>query len=194
MVRAFTVPDSGRVNHPPRPTAAGWRNTNCPSKSLRCQTYQGMPLRSGAFEEGSGRSPAMRINVISRTPANPPPTNATKSHHNETICCPRFLWFREIAKDRIEHPGRATDPPDNPVRPMSLSLTFIEIRKKSGTSPDGCYLLRQPRPKGTDLSYICHFERAGRKRVLLFLELDSLRALKKSIRSLNPHWLTVIIF
>src|SRR5437764_1212436 len=62
---------------------------------------QGMPLRSGAFEEGSGRSPAMRINAISRTPANPPPTNAAKTHHNETIYCPRFLWCREIAKDLI---------------------------------------------------------------------------------------------
>jgi len=43
----------------------------------------------------------MRINAISRTPANPPPTNAAKTHHNETIYCPRFLWCREIAKDLI---------------------------------------------------------------------------------------------
>ena len=147
MARAFTVAYSGRVNHPWRTTAAGWRNTNCASKSLRRQAYQGMPLRFGAFEEGSGRSPVMRINAISRTPANPPPTNATKSHHNETICRPRFLWFREIAKDRIQHLGSATDPPDNPVRPMSLSSTFIDIRKKSGTSPDGHYLVRQPARK-----------------------------------------------
>ena len=62
----------------------------------------------------------MRINAISRTPANPPPTNATNSHHNETICYPRFLWFREIAKDL--HLGRATDSSNELVRPVSLSL------------------------------------------------------------------------
>ena len=167
-----------------------WAQYKLPSKSLRRQTYQGMPLRSGAFEEGSGRSPAMRISAISRTPANPPPTNATNSHHNETICCPLFLWFRENAKALVL--GCATDSSNDSGTP-GVVVASINVRKKSGISPDGLYCLGTP-ARGTDFSCTCDFERAGRARVLTFLEPDSLRPLKKSIKKLNARWPAIIIF
>ena len=181
MARAFTVAYSGRVNHPRRTTAAGWRNTNCASKALRRQAYQGMPLRFGAFEEGSGRSPALRISAMSRTPVNPPPTNAANTHHNETTCCPRFLWFREIARDLIQHPLAAPS-----IRPIiRCARSHLPISEKNPAlrrTVSACF--GKP-PERHNPNRACDFEGAGTAGVLLVLELDSLRPLKKLIKRLN---------
>jgi len=92
-----------------------------------------MPLSSGAFADDSCKSPAMCINAMSKTPANPPPTNATSTHHNETICRPRFLWSREL-------PGTSTSAPAPPLgRPIIRHARYrchghlSNTRKKSGT-------------------------------------------------------------
>jgi hypothetical protein len=59
-------------------------------------SYQGMPFRSGVFDDCSGKPPAICMSAMSRTPAHVPPIKAATTHQNETIWYPRFLWSRKL--------------------------------------------------------------------------------------------------
>jgi hypothetical protein len=76
----------------------------------------------------------MCINAMSRTPANPPPTNAAKTHHNETIVAP-------VSPGLVDCQGfnpapwlrRSLDYPWLPI----VAFDTDQTRKKSGIEPDG---------------------------------------------------------
>ena len=66
------------------------------TSTSRGPSYQGMPFRSGAFDDCSGKPPAICMSAMSRTPTHPPPIKAATTHQNETIWYPRFPWSRKL--------------------------------------------------------------------------------------------------
>jgi hypothetical protein len=165
------------ANDPLRLTTSGGRKRSFLIETSRAfgSSYQGMPLRSGAFDDCSGRPPAMCISAMSRTPAKPPPIKAATTHHNETICRPRFSWSREW-------PGTDAAPwlrfSIHPIIP-GPDIVVIDIRqahKKIRLSPDGFQPASPYRPTGTKYRPSSTDFEAGRAgRVLPHLEPYGLR-------------------
>jgi hypothetical protein len=86
------------ANHPLRRTAGGWRERSyvIETSTSASSSYQGMPFRSGAFDDCSGKPPAICMSAMSRTPTHVPPIKAATTHQNETIWHPRFPWSRKL--------------------------------------------------------------------------------------------------
>jgi hypothetical protein len=59
--------------------------TSLNRRDSRSSQAQGIPFKSGARSDCLGNPPAICINAITSTPANPPPMNAAITHQNETI-------------------------------------------------------------------------------------------------------------
>jgi hypothetical protein len=66
--------------------------------------YQGSPFKSGACADCSGNPPAICINVMTSTPAHPPPINAANTHQNETIGSPLLALMAD--RDTRLRPAR----------------------------------------------------------------------------------------
>jgi hypothetical protein len=61
------------------------------ARDWRSSHAQGIPFKSGALSNCFGKPPAMHINAMTSTPANPPPMNAAITHQNEIIRPPLSL-------------------------------------------------------------------------------------------------------
>lgn len=79
------------TNHPP-PSPGGCCKRSSLSEAFTALglSYPCTPWRSGTSGACSGRSPAINISAMSRTPAHPPATKPTTTHQNETIRLPPF--------------------------------------------------------------------------------------------------------
>ena len=83
--------DAARTEHPVSPNRERWAGVQlCQVRRAMspCSSYQGIPLRSGACGDVSGKPADMFISAMTRTPANPPPRNANNTHQIETMVTP----------------------------------------------------------------------------------------------------------
>jgi hypothetical protein len=116
------------ANHPLRRTVGRLAQAKLfkRTSTSRTSSYQGMPFRFGAFDDCSGKPPAICMRAMSRTPAHPPPIKAATTHQNETIWYPRFPWSRKL-------PGTDTAP-------------WLRFAKKSGVRRTGFQAASAHRP------------------------------------------------
>ena len=169
---------SGGSESPSAPNRWGWRKRSyvIETSTSTNAPYQGMPFRSGAFDDCSGKPPATCMSAMSRTPTHAPPIKPATTHQNETIWYPRFPWSRKLpgtdAAPWLRFPRKIRHAPDGfqsgspahprgsnttPPLPIPRPVAFLRQRREiagftivSFSAVSRCYWTDFPRRAGKD--------------------------------------------